>query len=170
MKRNLVTGDSIESEQISLLFTDCVEHNHLDLERFANIIGSIQTSFLDKLNVSFDKMYKFNYKLTSNAVLGSRLMAMCEKICDNNKGDSSCPAVRAAQQIASSNQLGEICFATPELGRWSTVGGLGVMVDELSIGLVNLGQKVTVISPYYERNRKGQTDIWLAIQLESSSP
>jgi len=31
------------------------------------------------------------------------------------------------------------------------------MVDELSIGLVNLGQKVTVISPYYERNRKGQT-------------
>lgn len=31
------------------------------------------------------------------------------------------------------------------------------MVDELSIGLVNLGQKCTVISPYYERNRKGQT-------------
>jgi starch synthase len=48
-------------------------------------------------------------------------------------------------------------FATPELGRWSTVGGLGVMVDELSIGLAKLGQNVTVISPYYERNRKGQT-------------
>ena len=48
-------------------------------------------------------------------------------------------------------------FATPELGRWSTVGGLGVMVDELSIGLAKLGQDVTVISPYYERNRKGQT-------------
>jgi len=96
MKRNLVTGDSIESEQISLLFTDCVEHNHLDIERFANIIGSIQTSFLDKLNVSFDKMYKFNYKLTSNAVLGSRLMAMCERIVESSRGDQSCPAVRAA--------------------------------------------------------------------------
>lgn len=29
------------------------------------------------------------------------------------------------------------------------------MVDELSIGLANLGQDVYVISPYYERNRKG---------------
>jgi hypothetical protein len=30
-------------------------------------------------------------------------------------------------------------FCAPELGRWSTVGGLGVMVDELSVGLVELG-------------------------------
>jgi len=31
------------------------------------------------------------------------------------------------------------------------------MVDELAIGLADLGQEVIVISPYYERNRKGQT-------------
>lgn len=31
------------------------------------------------------------------------------------------------------------------------------MVDELSIGLRKLGQEVIVISPYYDRNRKGQT-------------
>ena len=31
------------------------------------------------------------------------------------------------------------------------------MVDELSIGLAELGQDVYVVSPYYERNRKGQT-------------
>ena len=48
-------------------------------------------------------------------------------------------------------------FCTPELGRWSTVGGLGVMVDELAYGLALLGQEVWVISPYYERNRKGET-------------
>ena len=35
--------------------------------------------------------------------------------------------------------MGKIVFATPELGRWSTVGGLGGMVDELSIGLSDLG-------------------------------
>jgi starch synthase len=51
--------------------------------------------------------------------------------------------------------LGPIVFCTPELGRWSTVGGLGVMGDELASGLAELGQEVTVISPYYERNRKG---------------
>jgi starch synthase len=62
---------------------------------------------------------------------------------------------RAASAIHDSNMLGPIIFATPELGRWSTVGGLGVMVDELAIGLADLGQEVIVISPYYERNRKG---------------
>ena len=55
------------------------------------------------------------------------------------------------------NKLGPIVFCTPELGRWSTVGGLGVMVDELAYGLSLLGQEVWVISPYYERNRKGET-------------
>jgi len=56
-----------------------------------------------------------------------------------------------------SNQLGPIFFFTPELGKYSTVGGLGVMVDELSVGIAELGQEVYVISPYYERNRKGLT-------------
>ena len=42
LKRNLVTGEkSIESEQISLLFMDCIENDPEDIERFANIIGSI---------------------------------------------------------------------------------------------------------------------------------
>lgn len=30
-------------------------------------------------------------------------------------------------------RLGPIVFVTPELGKWSTVGGLGVMVDELTV-------------------------------------
>lgn len=67
----------------------------------------------------------------------------------------TCAPVRAAQALHESNALGPIVFFTPELGRWSTVGGLGVMVDELSIGVAALGQEVIVISPYYERNRKG---------------
>jgi glycogen synthase len=49
-------------------------------------------------------------------------------------------------------------FVTPELGKWSTVGGLGVMVDELSIGLAELGLEVICVSPYYHVNRKGGTD------------
>lgn len=34
--------------------------------------------------------------------------------------------------LEADNKLGEIVFVSPELGRWSTVGGLGVMVNELS--------------------------------------
>ena len=63
----------------------------------------------------------------------------------------------AARTVYETNKMGPILFCTPELGRWSTVGGLGVMVDELSVGLAQLGQEIIVISPYYDRNRKGQT-------------
>jgi len=32
------------------------------------------------------------------------------------------------------------------------------MVDELSVGLAALNEKILVISPYYHRNKKGETD------------
>ncbi|CBZ50111.1 granule-bound starch synthase WX-TsB protein,related [Neospora caninum Liverpool] len=73
-------------------------------------------------------------------------------------GDVS-PAISLANEVLEKNSLGAICFVTPELGRWSTVGGLGVMVDELSTTLATeLGQEVWVVSPYYDRNRKGEQD------------
>ena len=105
--------------------------------------------------MTFDKMFVNNFKLTSNAQLSSRLIAMTQYISDNGGRDRMLAPVRAAEYVCNCNKLGDIVFATPELGRWSTVGGLGVMVDELAIGLAKLGQQVTVISPYYERNRKG---------------
>jgi hypothetical protein len=37
-----------------------------------------------------------------------------------------------ARKIIKANKLGPIVFICPELGKWSTVGGLGVMVDELT--------------------------------------
>ena len=63
-----------------------------------------------------------------------------------------------ARRLLLSNALGPIVFVTPELGKWSTVGGLGVMVDELSVGLAELGANVVCVSPFYHVNRKGVTD------------
>eukprot|EP00871_Galdieria_phlegrea_P001995 jgi/Galph1/2797/GphlegSOOS_G1455.1 len=53
-------------------------------------------------------------------------------------------------------EMGPLVFVAPELGRFSTAGGLGVMVDELTKGLAALGSEVYVISPYYSVNRKGE--------------
>lgn len=39
---------------------------------------------------------------------------------------------RHIKGLISGNTLGPIAFVTPEIGAWSSVGGLGVMVDELS--------------------------------------
>ena len=64
-------------------------------------------------------------------------------------------------RIINMNKLGNICFITPEIGRWSSIGGLGVMVDELTQGLAALDQEIIIISPYYYQNRKGITNYLL---------
>ena len=66
-------------------------------------------------------------------------------------------------EILSAWKMGPIMFTTPELGKWSTCGGLGVMVDDLINTLTRLTHSnsehplIWVVSPYYERNRKGET-------------
>mmetsp|Transcript_11297 Transcript_11297/g.19092 ORF Transcript_11297/g.19092 Transcript_11297/m.19092 type:complete len:573 (+) Transcript_11297:147-1865(+) len=71
--------------------------------------------------------------------------------------DPNAPRILRAQYVAPqwSTKLGPIVFLTPE-SRWSTVGGLGVMVAELSQMLASYGEQVIVISPYYEVNGKGE--------------
>eukprot|EP00177_Eucheuma_denticulatum_P005295 GFKZ01009634.1.p1 GENE.GFKZ01009634.1~~GFKZ01009634.1.p1 ORF type:complete len:1623 (-),score=226.52 GFKZ01009634.1:859-5727(-) len=63
----------------------------------------------------------------------------------------------AQSVVAKTTKLGPLVFLTAELGRFSTAGGLGVMVDELTKGLAGLGLDVYVISPYYSVNRKNQS-------------
>ena len=63
-----------------------------------------------------------------------------------------------AKRLYEENQMGPIVIITPELGKWSTVGGLGVMVDNLSKALAHQGQRVLVISPYYDSNRYGERE------------
>lgn len=49
------------------------------------------------------------------------------------------PALRGRiDSLLKGNELGPIAFIAPEVGSWSSVGGLGVMVDELSKELVRL--------------------------------
>ena len=63
-----------------------------------------------------------------------------------------------ATDLLAEAQVGPILFTTPELGKWSTYGGLGVMVDDLTVTLAEItGEEIWVCSPYYERNRKGET-------------
>lgn len=60
--------------------------------------------------------------------------------------------MKKADSIVSKNKINPIVFCTPEIGRWSTLGGVGYTIDELTQGLVKLEQNIYVISPYYEKN------------------
>lgn len=108
--------------------------------------------------MSLNDLFLHNEKMKNDIGLTSKLMALCKSITEGGKDSKAYnSALNAAKVCFESNKLGPLVFCSPELGRWSTVGGLGVMVDELSVGLAALGQEVYVISPYYERNRKGVT-------------
>ncbi len=63
-----------------------------------------------------------------------------------------------AGAVAQDADVGPIVLVTPELGKWSTVGGLGVMVDELTTTLADMGHDITVVAPFYNLDRKGRGD------------
>ena len=86
------------------------------------------------------------------AVCGERLIAYLMHMSTAGR-----PAVRdLARAALSGNRMGPIVLFSPELGRFSTAGGLGTMIDELSKGLADLGLEVYVVTPYYTFNRKGE--------------
>ena len=101
-------------------------------------------------------LFLANHFLRNDPILTANLMALCEKIISIDVSNQKTPT-KAARLIYETNILGPIVFCTPEIGRWSTVGGLGVMVDELTLELAKLGHKVIVISPYYEKNKNGKS-------------
>lgn len=81
--------------------------------------------------MTFNDLFIHNHKMKKDPVLASRLVALCSRIVEIAE-DQELPPKTAAASVIDSNKLGPIIFCAPELGRWSTVGGLGVMVDELS--------------------------------------
>ena len=56
------------------------------------------------------------------------------------------------------DKLGEIVFVTPEYRGVSKAGGISVMVADLCEQLALLGCDITIITPYYQVNKKGKTD------------
>lgn len=113
---------------------DCINSKGSDAEFFAKTVGGIADNVLGKINVSLFDLAKQNSTLRSNPTKIANLIALCQNVA----ATSIKPAIECKNLLAS-NSLGPIVFCSPELGRWSTVGGLGVMVDELSVGLANLG-------------------------------
>ena len=69
-------------------------------------------------------------------------------------------AEKLASAVLKANDIGPLVFITPEIGKWSNVGGLSTMVNELTQGLARapFNLDVTVVSPYYDQNSKGETN------------
>ena len=103
-----------------------------DLNEFITYLDCIQES--SDLTTEF---FKYIYNLSKSKSKGYKYTYEAEKLYKKNK-------------------LNQICFITPEIGEWTTVGKLGKTIDELTIGICSLGQEIIIISPYYYENSKGQ--------------
>jgi len=156
MKNRIDEGKSTDSAVLSLKLIELLQS--ADAERnfplIANQLATIQEYFLEKHVVSGLQYLLSLSKLVSDPVLTARLYACISHI-------AAAPGSHAlkllSEELTKTMKVGPIVFTCPELGRWSTIGGLGVMVDELAIGLSDLGEDVWVISPYYHKNKKGET-------------
>lgn len=83
----------------------------------------------------------------------ARIYHLLAKLAKSGEGTAN----KFALQILEENSLGPIVFVTPEVAPWSKIGGVAVMVDELTQDLASLGLDVRVISPYYNYDRDGKT-------------
>ena len=73
-------------------------------------------------------------------------------------------ALRTA--LADDMQRRRLVFVTPEMGRWASVGGLGVMVSHLSTALAAHGAEPSVIVPAYQC----YTSRWAHIPVQVREP
>jgi starch synthase len=90
------------------------------------------------MSMNVNDLFLSNHLLKNDSKMSGRLLGLCEKIISaGSKFQNS--AAKVAKLIFETNILGPIVFCTPEIGKWSTVGGLGVMVDELSLELAKFG-------------------------------
>ena len=135
--------------------------NKLSLYEFSNCIKNIN-EVLEKENISLNDYLKRVGISINEEYLSNEFFRYCLILSSTRK----MPALpeeykylaNKANYLFNSNILGPICFVTPEIGekgKWTIVGGLGIMIYELSQELASLGQEVIIISPYYEQNNKG---------------
>ena len=150
-------NNSLDNYQLSLQLKEILEKG-LPIEEFSKWMDYILQLF-EKYNVNFNDYIRKLEFLKNNEKMTTEFFKRCYILKNIKSPDKAYfKVIETAKNIFDSNILGPICFVTPELGRWSTVGGLGVMVDELSQGLNAIGQEIIMISPYYNQNRKGKTD------------
>ena len=146
--------NGLDNYQINIRLKDILNQK-LPLEEFNKWITYIN-ELLENSNISFEEYIKRLDFINNDEKLTTEFFTYCFKLSQvKNLDPRESKYNLISEKLYKNNILGPICFISPELGRWSTIGGLGVMVDELSQGLSSIGQEVIMISPYYNQNRKG---------------
>ena len=147
-----------------ILWLKDILEKKLSLDEFSRCIKELN-EILEKENLSLHDYLKKNNISVNDERLSNEFFRYC-LLLRATRNMPSLPdeykyLAGKAEHLFNSNVLGPICFITPEIGdkgKWTTVGGLGIMVYELTQALASLGQEVIVISPYYNQNKDGNSN------------
>jgi len=133
----VLRGLNCQSSQLCQQLIDCVENNG-SLNDFAMRLAALQKIYAEPNKFNIHSLMLHTFASSNNPKSAGKCLEYCKKLLSHgtkNPKIIGMTAYKVADEIVKTNKLGPIVFATPELGRWSTVGGLGVMVDELSQGI-----------------------------------
>ncbi|EDR28925.1 starch synthase, putative [Entamoeba dispar SAW760] len=147
-------GNSIFEE----IFTDLKENKAKELSKY---LQTLQKSLKDgaaknEQNKLADLVQELFYQINIIDGLRNRKIPIIGINTLQTVSRESTVAGEICRIALEKNKLGTIVFVTPELGRFSTIGGIGVLINELTKTMAELGCEVVVISPYYNMNKKGQ--------------
>ena len=140
LKENIIKNLSIEGNYLIQKLKQNLDSKDIKTSfiEIVNTIGMLFTYFLD---LNCFSSYTLLTKVSFDDNLMGRLLGVSDYLL-TLKTEKFLPPQVFADDLVKTNKMGPLVFACPEIGRFSTVGGLGVMVDELSQGLVNLGEEV----------------------------
>ena len=141
-----------------IYYTDCLKEIvnkkkslYIFFKWFSSLLNELETK---NINI-FDYLSNI-YFLNNDEDMSTEFFNYVFKIYNtakyyNNQNYSK--FCKIAEYIYNFNKLNSICFITPEIGISSNENKIGLILDELSQGLIDLGQEVIIISPYYHSDK-----------------
>lgn len=140
LNTKIIKNIDCSSSQLCLLLINVIS-NYGSLNDFYMSLAAINKFYAIPNKLSLNSIYMNTFQSQENSLKGGMFLEYTKRILDYKpslQDLTNYSAIPALEGIINSSKLGPIVFITPEVGRWSTVGGLGVMVDELSQGFIIL--------------------------------
>lgn len=100
-----------------------------NLQRFGDALASLYSGYVIKAKIPVLDLLNRLHSLKDYKT-ASKFFGFCDVLSQTTS--SYTDIHRASIDVLDSNRLGKIVFVAPEFGKFSKIGGLAVMVDELA--------------------------------------
>ena len=97
-------------------------------------------------------------QITSNKEKNQLILLLLKKISEEKSLKTVKVPKKKLEKYIKKKKLGKIAVITPEYAKFMKIGGLAVMIEDLVEELNNYGEKILLIMPYYDKDKKNKTN------------